>query len=287
MGRASALVLLCMLALGAGVAGQAPGEESPRASGTWVDDFDFASANAVLAGLTAGIVSRLRGGSFGSAFAGGALGGGVAYLGKRVSAARFDGAGALGRQVGSLGASITRNAALQVGLLDTLLVTLGPVRLSVGRSTPRGTALHLDLHETYWLAYALAEEDLRMDWTRSVSAGAPVFTTDAALRGGRDDGFVNGMVTGGVIVLTHRARADLDDVFAHERVHIVQREFMKRTIGDPLERWARRATGLDGLGIADHLLTGLGYLPTHYVLSGAWEPRRSLFEVEAEFLEGR
>jgi hypothetical protein len=287
MGRASALVLLCMLALGGDVAGQAPGEATPGPTGTWVDDLNFASANAVLAGLTAGIVSRLRGGPFGSAFAGGALGGGVAYVGKRVSAARFGGAGALGRQVGSLGASITRNAALQVGLLDTLLVTLGPVRLSVGRSTPRGTAFQLDLHEAYWLAYALAEEDLRMDWTRSLSAGAPVFTTDKSLRGGRDDGFVNGKVAGGVIVLTHRAKADLEDVFAHERVHIVQIEFMKRTIGYPLERWARRATGLDGLGIADHLLTGWGHLPTLHVLSGAWEPRRSLFEVEAEFLEGR
>lgn len=273
------LLVLCAVLCGRDLSAQ-----DRWSSTSWVDDLNFASANAIIGGLTAGVASRLRGGSFTDAFAGGALGGGVTYVGKRISAARFDGAGLLGRQIGAVGVSMTRNASSSSGLLDSLVVPLGPVRATVSPSRWRRPSVRLDASETYWLLYGLAEDRLTLDAGRSLSAGAPVFTTEADLRSG---GPVNGMFVGGTIVMTHRARADLEDVFAHERVHVMQYDFLKHAIGYPLEDWLRTTVGIADSGIATRFLVGYAHMPLRYLLIGPWPRSSRMTEVEAEFLEAR
>lgn len=83
----------------------------------------------MLGGLTAGIVQRLRGGSFSDGFARGAVGGAVAYAGRRIAAERFDGAGLLGRQVGAVGASVVRNASERRPSLERLFFPAGPLHV--------------------------------------------------------------------------------------------------------------------------------------------------------------
>lgn len=127
-------IVICAVGVPGPAAAQFPqgSHESQRfATTTWVDDLNFLSANALLGGITAGIVSHLRHGSFSTGFTRGALGGAVAYGGKRTAAAGFAGAGFLGRQLGAVGGSITRNAALDIGLLDTLILPVGPLRIFV------------------------------------------------------------------------------------------------------------------------------------------------------------
>ena len=133
-------------------------EEDRRwAFATWVDDLNFLSLNALLGGLTAGIVSHLQDGSFRDGFVGGAMGGGVAYVGKRIAAARFSGAGFLGREVTAVGGSMARNASLGVGVLDTLVLPIGPLRAFATPRALRDTRLRLNLYETAGLVYRIIE----------------------------------------------------------------------------------------------------------------------------------
>ncbi|MCA1789783.1 MAG: hypothetical protein LC667_07980 [Thioalkalivibrio sp.] len=60
---------------------------------TWVDDLGFTAINAVVSGVMGGITAVARDqGSFSDGFLQGSIGGVIVYGGKRLSAARFDGA---------------------------------------------------------------------------------------------------------------------------------------------------------------------------------------------------
>jgi hypothetical protein len=72
------------------VMGPGPWQEDMWTAPRWVGDVTFAASNALLAGVTAGVSQRLRGGEFGDGFARGAVAGVVAYAGRRVGAQRFD-----------------------------------------------------------------------------------------------------------------------------------------------------------------------------------------------------
>src|SRR5688572_16046106 len=111
--------LIFLLAIGfllTGNAGSLAAQNGPQGSDNWtapawVGDVTFLGANALTSGLSAGLLQRLRGGSFRDGLARGALGGSVKYAGMRVSAQRFDGAGLLGRHVAATGTSMVRNAS--------------------------------------------------------------------------------------------------------------------------------------------------------------------------------
>ncbi|MCG6957469.1 MAG: hypothetical protein LJF04_15880 [Gemmatimonadetes bacterium] len=255
------------------------------ASATWTDDLNFFSMNALLGGLAAGVQRVLHHGSFAEGFTRGALGGGVSYLGKRTAVARFSGAGFLGREVNAVGASITRNAALGVGILDTLVLPVGPVLAFVDPRHIAGSRLRLDLNQAYWLAYALTEKRLALDWSRTLSAGAPVFQATRAVkeRGKATDG----IMVGGMVVMSPSLDGTIDDVFAHERVHVLQRDFIETALGVPLEGWAASKLRLGRVPLFDRVVPGVGYLPFDYLLVGPWKRSQRLYEVEAYFLETR
>jgi len=207
--------------------------DAPR----WVGEFTTLSANALIGGLTAGILQELRGASFAPAFVRGALGGAGVYAGKRIAAERFSGAGLIGRQVAAVGSSVVRNASDDVPALDRLILPVGPVRLYVTRSTgavrPRIDALALG-----WTIYGVLEDEIDFDWSESLSAGAPVFVTRGKVIDRHHDGQTTGLAESGIVIVAgvpafgaaHRRR-----VLAHERVHIIQGDHIFTTWTDPLE----------------------------------------------------
>lgn len=99
-----------------------------------------AGINALLGGATAAGMRLIRGESASeswSAFWTGTLGGGVTYAGKRVAVERFGGAGFLGRELATVGGSMVRNASAGRGVLEELVLPVGPVRCGRASTWPR------------------------------------------------------------------------------------------------------------------------------------------------------
>lgn len=280
-----AALLLALLAL-------APSPGTPQTStlpdGDWASDgvgeAAFLALNAVIGGATAGLWQELSGGSFGDGFAGGALGGSVVYAGKRLSAESFAGAGFLGRDVASVGVSIVRNAADARPLLDSLRLPVGPLRLYLGPREPGPPRIELDLHDVYWTAYGLAEARLELDLGESLSSGAPVFRSDRALVD-PDDRRLLGVTAGGVVFLSPDARRPGEGTLAHERAHVIQRDFLYHAWLRPLEdRLARKLPGGGFVDRVDYDAIGLALRVGAHAL-GWGDPVRAPLEAEADFLE--
>jgi hypothetical protein len=203
----------------------------------------------MLGGLTAGLFQHLRGGRFWPAFGAGALGGAVAYGGRRIVAERFDGAGILGRELAAVGTSLIRNAADGRGWLDRLVLPLGLVRLYLERDSAVGGRLNarvkVDVPTVLATAYYSVQGDVALDLSASLSSGAPVFTTF----GRWSDGSWNGNQAAGAIWLRGNPDdpnpdAQRADVLAHERVHILQYDFGQLAWSGPAEQWlSRRVAG--------------------------------------------
>ena len=238
------MLLAIALSVPVSVGAQAPSNFVPDTGAVvasaphWVGEFAILSGNAVLSGLTAGVVQKLRGGSFRDGFLRGLPGGGAIYLGKRVSAERFSGAGFLGREVASLGTSMVRNASDGNGLLDDVVLPLGIVRLYRERcpgppcegdqpSAPGKTFryhVRLDAVATGWLLYAATQPQLHFDGGSTLSMGAPVFKTDNKVMASAEQR-AGGFAKDGIILLSdvplwgpvYAQRA-----IHHELVHVIQ-----------------------------------------------------------------
>jgi hypothetical protein len=214
-------------------------ESTPR----WVGHFTVFSANALLSGALTGTLRRARGGSFSEGFVHGLVGGSAVYAGKAIAVQRWDGAGLLGRQVAAVGASAVRNAGEGEGLLDTVVLPVGPVRLHVRTGTVAGTRVRasVDLHALFWTGYGVLEPSLRLDAGASLSAGAPVFRTHdqwIIWKDGRER--VHGLALAGTVFLADLPYGEPGysaEVFAHERVHVIQNDQFFHTVGNPLETW--------------------------------------------------
>jgi len=210
--------------------------DAPR----WTGELATLSANALLAGLTAGVVQRWRGGSFEEAFARGALGGAGIYAGKRIAVEDFAGAGLIGREVAAVGASVARNALDGLPPLERLILPLGPVRLHFRRG--HRPSARLDAIALGWIAWAVAERELDFDMGESLSAGAPVFRTRGSILSFGDDSVhAAGVTAAGVVVLSRVP--GFGDAFerrssAHERVHVIQQDQLFTLWVDPAEEWA-------------------------------------------------
>ena len=208
---------------------------------TWVGEFTTLSANALLGGLTAGVVQKVRGGSFQDGFTRGALGGSVVYLGKRVSVERFDGAGFAGRELAAVGTSIVRNAAEGEGSLERLMLPIGPVRLYVSPGAATPVQAKVDVMTLFWTGYAVVAPELSFDVQSSLSAGTPVFrVADRLLVFRGDTAHAAGLALGGTLLLSDVQGIDTRETFAHERIHVIQNDQLFYSLVDPLEGWAVR-----------------------------------------------
>ena len=217
--------------------------------------------NSFLGGVSAGIVRLVKGDpisdAFSDAFPRGALGGGITYAGKVVASRSFSGAGFLGREIAALGVSTTANAADGIGFFDRVVLSLGPLpgRLVISRQDAR-LSVHpqADLISTVAVIYGLVDPDYSPDWGASFSGGLAVFRQrsplpdDATLQDvyaararakaiARAQGTsVAGATTAGGATFVSYLAPD-DRVIAHERVHVLQFDFLVGAVGDPVDSW--------------------------------------------------
>ncbi len=206
----------------------------------WTGEAASLGVNALLGGVSAGVLRELRGGSFKDGFFRGAVGGSVIYVSKRVVAGEFDGAGLFGRELGSIGGSVVRNAGEGRGMFSELVLPVGVARVYV--NTERGSVRVLpDLTAIAWTISGIQERGLNIDWGQSLSAGTPVFIAqNKLLLLNEDSTHAAGLTSSGVIFLSdvpafgaNARRINLK----HERVHMVQEDQLFLTITDPFEDW--------------------------------------------------
>jgi hypothetical protein len=285
---ASVLLLPCLLLGGAAAeAGAQPhpyDEPRPQFWGPWPEpppprrttqaQLLTLGANALLGGVTAAVRQYRGDGSIAAAFAGGALGGAVAFAGKRIAGEEFTASGLLGREVAAVGASITSNAAEGRGLMDTLMLPVGPVRIHVDRSAPRVVSPRLDLGGAIATVY-IASQSAGVDWRATFDAGAPVFRMKdrTTLSAGR--------ATAGVIQLRHDARR-IDGALPHEQVHVAQHDFAYMAWGRPMDRHVLGGSGA-GAAILRYVDVGL-HVPLLGILNSVLPYDSRPWEWEAEIL---
>lgn len=211
---------------------------------SWTGELAALGGNMLLGGVSAGVLHRLRGGSFGDAFLRGLGGGAVIYGGKRIAVERFGGAGLVGREVTAVGGSMVRNAGEGRRPLELVVLPLGPVRLYLQDARPR-VRVRADLLNIAWLVYAIQEPELRFDGVMSLSAGAPVFLTDNRIfRIDGDTAHAHGIADSGVILMVDVpafGREFSRQVFQHERVHVLQMDQLFMTVTGPVEERALAA----------------------------------------------
>lgn len=253
-----------------------------------VGDVTFIAANALLGGLTAGAVRELRGGSFSDGFAAGALGGAIAYGGRRLAAQPFTGAGFAGRQAAAVGSSMVRNSAALRPVLSHVVLPLGPVLLDVRLDRrPRVLNARLDLATTGWILAGIADDRVHFMLDESLSAGAPVFHAPRHRLRGSDD-FSLASTFRGLIILGRDAAPQWESVLAHERAHILQMDFVRELWSTPIEQAVlSRVPG--GTRLLRHAELNVTWPLFQHLLVQAfgwsWEERP--WEIEADFLQNR
>lgn len=288
---AAGLLLVAGPAQGVGAQEGPPGDDPPG--------FVLLAANALLGGMTSGISRGLAGDGFldgfGAGFTGGAAGGAVAFGGRKLAASRTWGAGFAGRQLHALGTSLARNAAAGRGSLDSVVLPVGPLRVDVGKNVPPDRPrVRVSLADVGAAAWAFGTSELTLDRSGSLSAGALVF--EAHGRSVAIDGTpIRGATIGGLVLLSGvqdlhgrepyaAARAE---VFAHERIHVLQQDFVEGLWTGPLER--RIAGWIPGGDRAPSWLEGNLLLPAAVILGAAMgnlEGRDAPWEIEADALGG-
>jgi len=211
---------------------QSTERSSLRSHGTYL------GMNALTTGLASGTLAKLRGHSFRRGFAGGFLGGGVGYVGKRIASRRFTGSGVFGRQVAAVGHSLARNASTGDLQPFPIVFPLGPFRLAAGRPDGQLTIrVGVNVVDLAFVGYGVLASGLQLDWGRTLGAGAAVFvSTDRGLAD--SDGRVIGGVTfGGGIVLADAGPFDQESTAAHEMVHVIQNDAFELILSPEIDSW--------------------------------------------------
>ncbi len=212
-----------------------------RAQSSFGGEAVVVGVNAVVGGLTSGVVAWLRGGSFLAGLGGGAAGGTVQYLGKRLATAAVPGAGLAGGVVGATGAAMVRNGAAGRGLVDRMILPVGPVVVdwtTVADSARVSARLHVG--RAIFLGRLIWKDALELDWGETLSAGSPVFRARGRIIEGEAGRGIGGLEMWGSVSLSDRdlmPPLDYGRLLAHERVHLVQDDFLNIAWADPVEDW--------------------------------------------------
>ena len=277
--RLLAAVVLTVVPVGSAVA-QTNCSSAQECSATVFDrpglhqEMAIAGANALLGGVAAAASRIVRGEPVWDGFWKGAVGGGVTYAGKRVAVERFYGAGLVGRQLASVGGSMTRNAGAGRGLLDEVALPVGPVRLYVSAG---GVVPRVDLPTLIAAGAFVATYDARLDAAASFSAGALVFRGATPLPG------LTG--AGAMTVWADMPPSEGPRLMAHERIHILQYDQMLLA-WDALDRWTARRTPVVG-GLLENVDLGVAAVGIRTGLALALDYHARPWETEAYFLAQR
>ena len=258
-------------------------EEERWLDAGWKEDVVFAASNALMSGLVTGLFRVFSDGSFGEGFRTGAAGGVVAYAGKRLAAQRFAAAGLVGRQVASVGGSIAANARDGRGTFDRLIVPLGLGRLYWDRVESRVT-VRPDVVTVYYTVLGVASSRVDLDWSRTLSAGTPVFVTRPGATGLDDN--AAGRAFGGVVLVDVNADVPIENIMAHERVHVLQYDQQLALWGEPAERGLGSLFGERAASVLGHADLGIGLLP-FAPFRGLLPRRHNPIEIEADYLTVR
>jgi hypothetical protein len=238
----------------------APAGHGPALSGAGTGALvETAAINVALGAVTGGGLRILRGGSLReglTAGLAGAAGGALVYAGKRVAVQCWDGAGFAGREVAAVGSSVVWNASAGRGVVDRLVLPIGPVRLYVASDNGLRVTPKLDVSST--VAIAVAALNGEVDWERSVSAGAPVFYRSEPYGGSSE---VRGQHAAGVITYRDRLGRSAPsesrlETLTHEQVHVIQRDQSFLFWSEPAEAALLGSTRV-GRALQRHLDVGL------------------------------
>lgn len=245
-------------------------------------------ANALLGGLGSGIAAWLRGESFAEAFTVGAAGGAVVFVGKRVATIRVPGAGLGGRVVGAVGASMVRNAATGRGAMELVLLPVGPVTVYWKTSPDSGSvSARLNVGRAIFLGRLLAQDRLRLDWGETLSAGGPVFHAQGRVIEGENGNRVGGVELWGTITLSDPALSptmDHERLLAHERVHLIQDDFLNVAWAGPMEEWLLARVPYGDV-LSRYVEPGVLYMGIAGIFVAAMPYDERPWEVEASYLE--
>lgn len=262
--------------------------ERAWAQATLTSEVAALGANAVIGGLGSGISAWLRGDSFTDAFTVGAAGGAVVFVGKRVATIRHPGAGLGGRVVGAVGASMVRNAATGRGPLDLVLLPVGPVTLYWTTVPDSGSvSARLNVGRAIFLGRLLARERLRLDWGETLSAGGPVFHAEGRVIEGENGSRVGGMELWGTISLSDPELIPMVDhgqLLAHERVHLIQDDFLNLAWAGPMEEWLLARVPYGDV-LSRYFDPGVLYMGIAGIFVAAMPYEDRPWEVEASYLE--
>jgi hypothetical protein len=272
---AQLLAVLLVLAVPAETPAQSPRVEISETAGTT----EVMIGNVAFSALASGITSLVTGHPFWRSAAAGALGGLVSFGGKEVIASDSDGLGFLGREISAVGASIARNGAFGVGLLDSLTLPVGPLRLRVGTRNGLSANVRVDLNSLAWAAYGLADSRYELDLEESLHAGVFVFYTDTEIATDGEAVTVARAGAGAVFLSTPHL-AEVPRSVEHELVHVAQFDFLQITLGGPAENAVLRRVGAGAFPAFRFVELGVGYYPLVPML-------RPLLEKEADYFESR
>jgi|CeladaMinimDraft_18_1061708.scaffolds.fasta_scaffold00161_5 hypothetical protein len=249
-------------------------------------------ANALLGGVTAGVTALVNGRPFFRAFGLGAAGGVVVYGGKRfMSWHGIPGSGLAGRFFGAAGASMARNGAAGRGAFDLMLLPVGPFTLYLQPSRDSAHArLKVNLVRAAYLTALVLRDDFRLDVPASVHAATPVFERPGKPLLERNDRVTLGFAICGTVIVGDPWSRPLvhatphGELLAHERVHVVQGDFLEIAWAGPIEHWLLGALpggawlrryvepGILAPALA---IAGLAALPGD---AGPWEKEADYFE---------
>jgi hypothetical protein len=215
--------------------------------------------NALFGATSAAVTALVRGEPVRPALLGGAVGGMLIYMGKRLAVDPADGAGMAGRQLAAVGGSIQRNAADGRPPFSELALPVGPLRLYLRPG--HGVRLKLDAATTLAALHFGLVRHARFDASASLSSGALVFRDPEGGPTQVGNRFAVGEAGAGSLLL-----ADDSNALAHELIHVLQYDQGLVSVGEPLER---ALAGLHPLAGALHervdfgLAAGLHLLGNH------------------------
>ncbi len=173
-------------------------------------------------------------------------------------------------------------------MLGQIVLPVGPVTLywttlpDSGRLEPR-----VNLGRTIYLARLALDPELQLDWRATLSAGAPVFEARGRIMRGENGSTLGGQELWGTVIVSDTRLlppADRRQILSHERVHLIQDDFLTISWAGPAEYWLLGKLP-DGEVVRRYVDPGLVYMGMAGVLFVIFPYESRPWEAEAYYLE--